>query len=89
VLHAIGRSSVVTPHGLVAGAILNCAAEKFSADSLMPIIETYLRYLASQKAKLADTLIYDNYHAIQQALISYVQRKFIEPLPGDKDKQAS
>jgi glycerol-3-phosphate O-acyltransferase len=89
VLHAIGRSTVVTPHGLVASAILNCAAEKFSADSLMPIIETYLRYLASQKAKLADTLIYDNYHAIQQALISYVQRKFIEPLPGDKDKQAS
>ncbi len=89
VLHAIGRTTVVTPHGLVASAVLNCAAEKFSADSLMPIIETYLRYLATQKAKLADTLIYDNYHAIQQALISYVQRKFIEPLPGDKDKQAS
>jgi glycerol-3-phosphate O-acyltransferase len=89
VLHAIGNSAVVTPHGLVASAILNCAGEKFSADSLMPIVETYLRYLATRKAKLADTLIYDNYHAIQQALISYVQRKFIEPLPGDKDKEAS
>ena len=89
VLHAIGRATVVTPHGLVASAVLNCAAEKFSADSLMPIIETYLRYLATQNAKLADTLIYDNYHAIQQALISYVQRKFIEPLSGDKKQQAS
>jgi glycerol-3-phosphate O-acyltransferase len=89
VLHAINRVTVVTPHGLVASAILNCNAEKISADSLMPIIDTYLKHLTTQKAKLADTLVYDSYHAIQKAILSYVQRKFIEPLPADKEKQAS
>jgi glycerol-3-phosphate O-acyltransferase len=89
VLHAISRVTVVTPHGLVASAILNCGADKFFADALMPIVETYLKYLSTQNAKLADTLVYDKYHAIQQALMSYVQRKFIEPLPGDKEKHPS
>ena len=89
VLHAIGRATVVTPHGLVASAILNCAAESFSADSLMPIIDTYLKHLTTQGAKLAHTLVYDSYHAIQKTILSYVQRKFIEPLPADKEKQAS
>ncbi len=89
VLHAISRASVVTPHGLVASAILNCDAGKFSADSLMPIIDTYLRYLTAQKAKLADTLVYDSYHALQKAFLSYAHRKFIEPLPADKEKQPS
>lgn len=89
VLHAIGRATVVTPHALVASAILNCDAENFSADSLMPIIDTYLKHLATQNAKLADTLVYDSYHAIQKAILSYVQRKFIEPLPADREKQPS
>lgn len=89
VLHAIGRTTVVTPHGLVASAILNCDAEHFSADSLMPIIDTYLKHLATQNAKLADTLVYDSYNAIQKAILSYIQRKFIEPLPADKKKQPS
>ncbi len=89
VLHAIGRATVVTPHGLVASAILNCDAEEFSAESLMPIIDAYLKHLNTQNAKLSDTLVYDSYHAIQKAILSYIQRKFIEPLPGDKEKQAS
>jgi glycerol-3-phosphate O-acyltransferase len=89
VLHAIGQKTVVTPHGLVASAILNCDAENFSADSLMPIIDTYLKHLTTQNAKLADTLVYDSYPAIQKAILSYVQRKFIEPLPADKEKPPS
>jgi glycerol-3-phosphate O-acyltransferase len=55
----------------------------------MPIIDTYLKHLTTQGAKLADTLVYDSYHAIQKSILSYVQRKFIEPLPADKKKQAS
>ena len=89
VIHAISRVTVVTPHGLVASAILNCSNEQFSADSLIAIVEIYLRYLSTQKAKLADTLVYDSYHAIQQALNSYVQRKFVEPLTKDKEQQSS
>ena len=48
-----------------------------------------MKHLSTQNAKLADTLVYDSYHALQKAFLSYVQRKFIEPLPADKEKQAS
>ncbi|MGD8520182.1 MAG: 1-acyl-sn-glycerol-3-phosphate acyltransferase [Desulfobacterales bacterium] len=88
-LHAISRSTVVTPHGLAASAILNCGADNFSSDALISIIEAYLRYLATQDAKLSDTLVYDSYHAIQRALDAFVQRKFIEPLSTEKQKHSS
>jgi glycerol-3-phosphate O-acyltransferase len=35
-------------------------------------------YLMSQKATLADTLLYESVYAIEQALESYVNRKFVE-----------
>jgi glycerol-3-phosphate O-acyltransferase len=88
-LYAISRVTVVTPHGLVASAILNCGADNFSSDALIAIAETYLRHLATQDAKLSDTLVYDSYHAIQRALDAFVQRKLIEPLSTDKQKQSS
>ncbi len=88
-LYAINRVTVVTPHALVASAILNCGAENFSSNSLISIVETYLRYSATQHARLSDTLVYDSYHAIQRALDEFVQRKFIESLSTDKQGQSS
>jgi len=89
VIHAISRAAVVTPSGLVASAILNCSQNTFSSDHLMSAIETYLRYLATQNATLADTLVYDNFQAIQKVLNSYVQRKFIQPDSTSKKFQSS
>jgi len=52
---------------------------------MMSIIDTYIKLLATQNAKLADTLVLDHVHAIQHALDAYVQSKFIEPVSKDKE----
>jgi glycerol-3-phosphate O-acyltransferase len=78
IVNAIDSVSVVTPHALVAGALLNIAKKRFSHEELMSDIETYLGYLFSQKANLADTLLIDPSHAVSQVLESYLSRNFIE-----------
>ncbi len=85
IINAINRSAVVTAYGLVASAILNCARERFSYDQIMSIVETYIQHLDTQDAKLADTLILDQIHAIEHALDAFVQSKFIEPVSKDKN----
>lgn len=85
-INAINRVTVVTSHGLVASAILNFSKEKFSGNELLSVLATYLKYLATQNAKLADALISDQQRAFEKVLESYTQRKFIEPLPKDKEK---
>ena len=85
-INAINRVTVVTSHGLVASAILNFSKDKFSGNELLSVLATYLKYLATQNAKLADALISDQQRAFEKVLESYTQRKFIEPLPKDKEK---
>ena len=84
IINAINRVTVVTSHGLVAGAILNFPKEKFSDSQLLAVLSTYMRYLTAQNAKLADTLISDQQRAFEQAMTAYTQRKFIEPLSRGK-----
>ena len=83
VINAINNVSVVTPHAIVAAAILNCAKKSFSFDHLMSHAETYMDYLLSQKAKLADTLILDPVSTIERVLDTYVQRKFLDKVTED------
>jgi glycerol-3-phosphate O-acyltransferase len=85
IINAINRSAVVTAYGLLAGAILNCGRDRFSYSQIISIVETYLNYLSTQEAKLADTLVIDHVRAIQQALDDFVQSKFIEPVSKEKD----
>ncbi len=85
VINAINQVTVVTPHALIASAILNLAKDKFSFSELMEVTDIYLRYVATRDAKLADTLVADKNRALEQALDSYLQRKFIESIPGDGD----
>ena len=83
-INAIDQVSVVTPHALVAAAILNCPTRRFSNDDIFQIIDVYSRLLFAMKAKLADTLVMDHIRACEQALESYVQRKIIEISGGEK-----
>jgi glycerol-3-phosphate O-acyltransferase len=85
IINAINRSAVVTAYGLLAGAILNCGRDRFSYSQIIAIVETYLSYLATQDAKLADTLVLDHVRAIQHALDDFVQGKFIEMVSKEKD----
>jgi glycerol-3-phosphate O-acyltransferase len=72
IINAIDRVSVVTPYSLVAAVLLNCPKKRFGRDEFMGYVETYLSFLLSQKAKLADTLAFDAVHAVENALESYV-----------------
>ncbi|MEA1947896.1 MAG: 1-acyl-sn-glycerol-3-phosphate acyltransferase [Thermodesulfobacteriota bacterium] len=87
VINAINLVTVVTPHALVAAALMNCSKKSFSFDHLISHVETYMNLLLSQKARLADTLLLDHVHTVEHVLDTYVQRKFIERIT--KDKKAS
>ncbi|MGD8448528.1 MAG: 1-acyl-sn-glycerol-3-phosphate acyltransferase, partial [Desulfobacterales bacterium] len=60
VINAINSVTVVTPHALVAAALMNCSKKSFSFDHLISHVETYMNLLLSQKARLADTLLLDH-----------------------------
>jgi len=87
VLNAINRVSVVTAHAVVASAILNFHKDTFSFGELLDVTKIYLKYLTVQNAKLADTLVFDRRRAIEQAIDSYSQRKFIERIEKGKKEQ--
>jgi glycerol-3-phosphate O-acyltransferase len=88
-INAINRMTVVTPHALVASAILNFTKDKFSFSEMLAANTTYLRYLAAHNAKLADTLNHDQIRAFEQVVDSYAQRKFIEPIEKDQEAPAT
>lgn len=79
IANAINTISVVTPNALVAGAILNQPQATFSYSSLYTHIQTYVSYLMSLNAHLADSL-YDQEHSVGQVIDTYIRRRFIERL---------
>ena len=84
IINAINRVSVVTPHALVAAAVMNCSKKSFSFDHLLSHVKTYMSCLSSQNARQADTLLLDHVHAVEHVLDTYVRRKFIERVTKDK-----
>lgn len=87
IINAINNVAVVTPHGLVASAILNSSKHRFSYEQLMYRAEAYMTYLFSQKVELSETLILNPVNAVEHALDSYVQRKFIGRVSEEKGDQ--
>ncbi len=81
-INAINRISVVTPHALVASAILNCGRNIFDYDHMLGHVHTYMNYLYAVNVNLADTLMVDHHHAVEHAAEAYVQRKFVEKITG-------
>lgn len=85
VVNAIDKQTVVTPHALVAAAMLNISRPRFTQDELMEAVEAYLTFASSQNAKLADTIILNPDGAMEYAIDRYLSRKLLERAPGDKD----
>jgi len=86
IINAIDRSSIVTPYGLVAAALLNSDQDRITYDHLMSHIDTYLNYLGTRDTELADTLVLDSAYAVSQVLETYIQNGYIERMSGDKNK---
>jgi glycerol-3-phosphate O-acyltransferase len=78
IMCAIDKMTVVTPHAVVASALLNCPKSRFTYQDLFQVVDVYMAYLYAQKADLADTLLYEHVYAIEHVLDNYVQRKFVE-----------
>ncbi len=87
-VNAIDQVTVITPHAVVAGAILNAPRNRISYTQLMEDIQTYMNYLTWQKAKLADTLLVDTNHAFGYVIETYIYRKFIEAVATEKEEVA-
>ncbi len=88
IINAINHVSVVTAQALTASAVLNYPKPRFSQKGLMVYVETYLNYLISQKARLSENLA-DPYHAVENVLEMYSNRKFIErQIPKGQDDSA-
>ncbi len=85
---AINQVSMVTPHAVIASAILNCGQKRFDYNQLMAHVETYLTYLFSQNINLADTLILDHTKAFNQVLNAFVHNKVIEKTTSEFSKSA-
>jgi len=85
IINAINTVTVVAPHALVASAILNNPKKTMTYDELMSSAEIYLHHLSMQNAHIADTLVMNHVHAMENALESYVGRKLIERIAEDKE----
>ena len=85
IINAIDKQTVVTPHSLVAAAILNISRTRFPHEELMEAVNAYLTLATAQSAKLADTIILNPDGAMEYAIDRYLSRKLLEKAPGDKD----
>ena len=88
-INAINSVTVVTPFGLLASALLNSPKNRFSREQLKFQIDTYITFLYSRNVIIADTLVMDQETAIEHAIESFAQRKFIEQISPHKDDTAA
>lgn len=84
VLNSIDSLTVVTPHAIVASALLNWPKKVFLYKNILSVVDAYMNYLNSQGAMLADTLTIDYKHSTDIVMESYIQRKILEVVPKNK-----
>ncbi len=84
IINAINQVTVITPHALTASVLLNVPKERLSYDDLMQQIDNYLQHLTLQNADIADTLLMDHVHAVENVLRDYIGRKLISRVDGRK-----
>ncbi|MFP4158285.1 MAG: 1-acyl-sn-glycerol-3-phosphate acyltransferase [Desulfobacterales bacterium] len=84
-ISAINDISVVTPHAVIAAAILNCSQKRIYYRQLTAHAETYMNYLLTKDVKLADTLYVDRQNAFNSVLETFVSNKILEKTTGSPD----
>ncbi len=78
IINAINDNTVVTPYGIVAGAVLTCSSRSFTYEQYQFHIETFMNFLMDRKISMADTLLINPRHAFEQTLENFVQQKLVE-----------
>ncbi len=85
IINAINKVTVITPHALVASVLLNSSKDRLSYEDLLRHVEIYLQHVTLQNADIADTLVMDHVHAVENVLEDYASRKLIERIDENKD----
>ena len=85
IINAIDQETVLTPHSLVAAALLNMTRPRFTPEEVLEVVDTYLTFAMRQNAKLADTLVLNPESALQNAIDHYEARKLVENAHSDKE----
>jgi glycerol-3-phosphate O-acyltransferase len=83
VFNDINRMGLITPHAIMASALLSDTKQIVSRQELNFRTETFMAYLASQPAGLTDSLANDPQGAFVKVIQNYIQRKFITRIGGD------
>lgn len=84
-INAFNRIAVITPHCVMAAALLNCPKERFTYANAADIADIYCQYLQFHGAKLSDTLLVDPARSLRQVFDTYLQRKFVERQSKDSE----
>lgn len=78
IVSAISREAMITPHAVIAGALLNSSRKRLYYKQLMAHAETYMNYLTARNARMADTLFINRQSTFDHVLDLFVQNKYIE-----------
>ena len=87
-INSINSISVVTPHAIIASAILNCYSSRFSKKEMMDRSDTYMNHITFFNANLADTLTVDPATALNHVIDIFIQRDFFE-LADEEEEEIS
>lgn len=78
IINAVNNESVITPHAVIAAALLNCSHKRIYYRQLLTHAETYMNYLSFRGVKMADTLYIDRQGAFETVLDTFISNKYIE-----------
>lgn len=78
IINAINNEAVITPHAIIAAALLNCSQKRIYYRQLLTHAETYMNYLSFRDVKMADTLYIDRQGAFETVLDTFISNKYIE-----------
>ncbi len=85
-INSINANSVVTPHGIIASAVLNCSMNSFNKKLVIELVNTYMSMLAFCNAELSDTLLIDPDNTLNAVMQKFIKRNFIELADEDEDE---
>ncbi|MCP4022387.1 MAG: glycerol-3-phosphate acyltransferase [Desulfobacteraceae bacterium] len=85
-LNRINTCAVVTPHGIIASAVLNCHTNSFSQRQLQDRVNTYMNLLTFKNAGMSDTLLIDPDNSLNMVIHNFLSRNFIELADEDEEE---
>ncbi|MBI9076882.1 MAG: 1-acyl-sn-glycerol-3-phosphate acyltransferase [Desulfatibacillum sp.] len=86
IITSINRKTVVTPHSLVAAAVLTGFWDGFTEDQLIARTDLLIQHLKNQDAELSSTLD-DPEFAIKSSLEAFINDKFITRVDEDEESE--